>query len=116
MPERAIALRQTLHLKVKGTDTALPIGFGDLAAMRAEFAAAHRARFGFDPGDAALVIHAVEVEAVGEAADLSETEVATTRARRGRAGDRAGRAGLRRRRLARRALRAARRRCGPATR
>ena len=86
MPERAIRLRQTLHLKVKGTDTALPVAFGDLGAMRAAFAAAHRARFGFDPGEAALVIEAVEVEAVGEAADLTEPEVGGGDARRGRAG------------------------------
>ena len=42
--------------------------------MRAAFEAAHRARFGFDPGEAALVIEAAQAEAVGEAADLSETE------------------------------------------
>ena len=57
---------------MKGTDTALPVGFGELAAMRAAFQAAHRARFGFDPGDAALVIESAQVEAVGEAADLTE--------------------------------------------
>jgi 5-oxoprolinase (ATP-hydrolysing) len=78
VPERAIRLAQRLHLKAKGADTALPVAFGTEAAMRAAFAAAHRARFGFDPGDAALVIHAVEVEAVGEAADLTEPERAET--------------------------------------
>ncbi|MBA3324765.1 MAG: hydantoinase B/oxoprolinase family protein, partial [Rhodobacteraceae bacterium] len=77
VPERAIRLRQTLHLKVRGADAALPVAFGDLGELRAAFAATHRARFGFDPGEAALVIHAVEVEAVGAAADLTEPEVAT---------------------------------------
>ncbi len=101
---------------MKGTDTALPIGFGDLAAMRAEFAAAHRARFGFDPGEAALVIHAVEVEAVGEAADLTETEVAeapsaTRPSRRPRGSRRSSSAAT----GATRASCGARR-CGPATR
>ncbi len=70
--ERDIALVQLLHLKVKGTDTALPIAFSDEAAMRAAFQAAHRQRFGFDPGAAALVIEAAQVEAIGGAADLSE--------------------------------------------
>jgi len=74
VPERAIGLSQRLHLKVKGSDTALSVPFGTEAEMRAAFAAAHRARFGFDPGGAALVIHAVEVEAVGEATDLTEPE------------------------------------------
>ena len=76
--------------------------------MRAAFQAAHRARFGFDPGDAALVIEAAEAEAVGAAADL--TEPALPEAARPEARDRggAGRAGLPRRRLGRGAVRAAR--------
>ena len=44
--------------------------------MRAAFAAAHRARFGFDPGEAPLVIEAAGAEAVGGAADVAEPEVA----------------------------------------
>ena len=47
--------------------------------MRAAFAAAHRARFGFDPGEAPLVIEAAGAEAVGR------------RGRRGGAGGRGGR-------------------------
>ncbi|MEL6679216.1 MAG: hydantoinase B/oxoprolinase family protein [Pseudomonadota bacterium] len=70
--EAKIHVAATLNLKVQGTDTALPIPFADLDALRAEFATAHRARFGFDPGDVPLVIDSVAVEAVGEAADLSE--------------------------------------------
>ncbi len=68
----AVRLRQTLLLKVKGTDTALPVAFAEPAAMQDAFAAAHRARFGFDPGDAPLVIEAAQAEAVGAAADLRE--------------------------------------------
>jgi 5-oxoprolinase (ATP-hydrolysing) len=71
-----IALRQVLHLKVKGTDTALPVGFAELGALVRGFRDAHRARFGFDPGDAPLVIEAVEAEAIGRAADLAEAAVA----------------------------------------
>jgi 5-oxoprolinase (ATP-hydrolysing) len=41
--------------------------------VRTAFQAAHRARFGFDPGEAPLVIEAAQAEAIGEAADLSET-------------------------------------------
>ncbi|SET62149.1 hydantoinase B/oxoprolinase family protein [Oceanicella actignis] len=69
-----IALTATALLKVQGTDTALPIPFGTEERMRADFAAAHRDRFGFDPGDKPLVIEAVAVEAVGQAADLTEPE------------------------------------------
>jgi len=71
----AVTLTQTLLLKVKGTDTALPIPFGTLAELRARFRAAHRARFGFDAGvEVALVIEAVSAEAIGRAADISEPE------------------------------------------
>ncbi|QDL92332.1 5-oxoprolinase [Paroceanicella profunda] len=72
-----IRLAPLLHIKVKGTDTALPVPFGEEADMRATFASAHRQRFGFDPGDKPLVIEALSVEAIGEAADLTETAVET---------------------------------------
>ncbi|MEL7277543.1 MAG: hydantoinase B/oxoprolinase family protein [Pseudomonadota bacterium] len=72
--EAAIDVQAALNLKVQGTDTALPIPFGDLDTLRATFAEAHRARFGFDPGEVPLVIESVSVEAVGAAADLAEAE------------------------------------------
>ncbi|MEM8740223.1 MAG: hydantoinase/oxoprolinase family protein, partial [Pseudomonadota bacterium] len=67
-----IRLEMVLHLKVKGTDTALPIAFAPLAEMRTAFDAAHTARFGFHPGETPLVIEAVEVEAIGAATDIAE--------------------------------------------
>ena len=70
--EADIALQTTLHLKVKGTDTSIPVAFDDEAAMRAAFTSAHKARFGFSPGDSPLVIENVSVEAIGTATDLSE--------------------------------------------
>ena len=79
--ERDIALVPVLHLKVKGTDTALPVAFDDEAEMRAAFQAAHRQRFGFDPGEAALVIESAQVEAIGGAADLREAALAEEDAR-----------------------------------
>ncbi len=71
---QTLEARRTLLLKLKGTDTPLPIEEGPVETMRAAFAEAHRARFGFAPGDAALVIEAAAVEAVGGAANLSEAE------------------------------------------
>jgi len=75
--EADIELQTTLHLKVKGTDTSLPISFTDEAAMRTAFTTAHKARFGFSPGDSPLVIETVSVEAIGAATDLSEPELET---------------------------------------
>jgi 5-oxoprolinase (ATP-hydrolysing) len=72
VPAGSITLNMVAHLKVQGTDTTLPVGFAPLAEMRAAFAGAHRARFGFDPDGRPLVIESVSAEAVGKAADLSE--------------------------------------------
>ncbi|MCI4662203.1 MAG: hydantoinase B/oxoprolinase family protein [Neomegalonema sp.] len=66
------ALVYTLHMKIEGTDTALPLPYAPLADLRSAFNAAHRARFGFDAGARPLVIEAVSVEAIGKAADLTE--------------------------------------------
>jgi len=73
--EADIRVNTTLHLKVKGTDTSLPISFADEATMRAAFASAHQARFGFSPGDTPLVIENVSAEAIGTATDLSEPQL-----------------------------------------
>ena len=70
--EARITVNLTVHLKLAGTDTALPIQFDTVSKMQAEFTTAHKARFGFDPGDANLVIEAVSAEAIGDAADMSE--------------------------------------------
>ena len=74
--EKDISLTMTCHLKVKGTDTALPIVFKTVDAMAVAFAKAHRARFGFEPDpDKPLVIEAVGVEAVGDVADWVEARL-----------------------------------------
>ncbi len=73
----AVRLVRTVMLKVKGTDTALGVPFGTVAGMLEGFAAAHRARFGFDAPKKPLVIEAVTVEAIGDAADLAEEAVPT---------------------------------------
>ncbi|MEL6584089.1 MAG: hydantoinase B/oxoprolinase family protein, partial [Pseudomonadota bacterium] len=77
VPEARIALVNTLHLKVQGTDTALAIPFGADAEMRAAFAEAHQQRFGFAVPDKPLVIESAQVEAIGQSADLSEPTVTT---------------------------------------
>ena len=72
-----IALNIEVYLKVQGTDTALPVWFDTVTAMRAQFAKLHTSRFGFDPGDKPLVIEAVGVEAIGSSSDLAEAEMQT---------------------------------------
>lgn len=60
-----IELRRRIHVRYQGTDTALVVPFGDLAAIRGAFEAGYRQRFAFLMPDRSLVIEAVSVEAVG---------------------------------------------------
>src|SRR5262249_18437832 len=59
-----IVVGRSAFLKYEGTDSALSVPFGSAEAMLADFAAAHRARFGF-VADKRLVLESIAVEAVG---------------------------------------------------
>ncbi|MGH8301729.1 MAG: hydantoinase/oxoprolinase family protein, partial [Steroidobacteraceae bacterium] len=75
-----ITVLRYLHLKYTGTDLALLIPFGEGAATREAFAAAHRARFGFDVPGGVLIVEAASVEAIGggeSRADRMERSAAT---------------------------------------
>jgi 5-oxoprolinase (ATP-hydrolysing) len=67
-PARILTVRRA-HLKYDGTDTALAVPDGSLAAMRAAFEAAYRTRFSFLMPDRGLIVEALSVEAIGAAAD-----------------------------------------------
>ena len=60
-----IKVLRAVHLKYKGTDLALVIPFGETRATAEAFAAAHRARFGFDVPEGELIVEAASVEVVG---------------------------------------------------
>ena len=53
------------EIKFAGSDTPLVVPFGPADAMRAAFESLHRQRFGFFAEDKALVVEALEAEAVG---------------------------------------------------
>ncbi|PUE39515.1 hydantoinase B/oxoprolinase family protein [Limnohabitans sp. Hippo3] len=59
-----IELRQRVHLRYEGTDSALVVPWGDLNQLVAGFEAAYRQRFAFLMQGKALVVEAVSVEAV----------------------------------------------------
>jgi 5-oxoprolinase (ATP-hydrolysing) len=67
-----VKLRPRAQLRYAGSDTALEVEWRSLGAMRRAFEAAHKARFGFIDRAKALVVEAVDVEAVGGAARFSE--------------------------------------------
>ncbi|MFE9728526.1 hydantoinase B/oxoprolinase family protein [Streptomyces sp. NPDC005794] len=66
VPDSAIGTRARILLRYAGTDAALPVARGTVAAMTGEFTEAHRARYGFTM-DKPLVVEAVSVEATGTA-------------------------------------------------
>jgi len=79
----AAQMTRRLHLRYRGTDTALPVDWaGDAAAARAAFEAAHLAEFGFADPEAPLIVESAEVE--GEAEDpAADPEPARDTAARG---------------------------------
>ncbi|MFA6967763.1 hydantoinase B/oxoprolinase family protein [Bosea sp. (in: a-proteobacteria)] len=78
VPEGDIAILTRAHVRYAGTDTAIAVAGGTPDAMTAAFQAAHKARFGFMDETKALVIEAVEVEAIGGGAKFEEASAAET--------------------------------------
>ncbi|QEI08874.1 5-oxoprolinase [Pigmentiphaga aceris] len=75
-----IRMHRRVHLKYDGTDTALEVAAGDIAAMTADFEAAYRQRYSFLMPSRALVVEAVSVEAVGGGESVDEPTPTATRA------------------------------------
>ncbi|MEA2931212.1 MAG: hypothetical protein QOG38_3640, partial [Hyphomicrobiales bacterium] len=81
VPAKTIKVHVRAHIRYAGTDTALIVKAGTLAAMKSAFEKAHKAQFGFIDRKKDLVIEAVSVEAVGGGAKFREKTGKATRAR-----------------------------------
>jgi 5-oxoprolinase (ATP-hydrolysing) len=66
VPLNFIRVKRSVHLRYRGTDTALPVMFGPCAAMRKDFEAAHQQRFSFLMPGRAIIAGTISVEAIGE--------------------------------------------------
>jgi 5-oxoprolinase (ATP-hydrolysing) len=75
-PARIEIVRRA-HVKYDGTDSALVVGHGTLAEIGANFAAAHRQRYGFVVPDKDLIVEAVSVEAVGATERVADAATKT---------------------------------------
>ncbi|MCC6982444.1 MAG: hydantoinase B/oxoprolinase family protein [Bauldia sp.] len=80
VPAREARTTTRLHLRYQGTDTTLPVEFGDPAAIGLEsaaerFAQEHRLRYGFAFETRAVIAETIEVEGVGGGA-AGEAETA----------------------------------------
>jgi 5-oxoprolinase (ATP-hydrolysing) len=60
----AVQIHKRVHVKYEGTDTALVVGFADLASIEAAFEKAYKQRFAFLMQGKAFIVEAVSVEAV----------------------------------------------------
>ncbi len=69
-----IAVSLEAHLRYAGTDTALPVPFGPVDAMKQAFEAAHLARFGFVDAAKPIAFEALFAEAVGGGGTVEEPE------------------------------------------
>ena len=78
VPPGNISVLRRLHLKYEGTDLALVIPFAETAALGEAFAAAHRARFGFDVPGRPLIVEAASAEVIGAGEAQSETHNRST--------------------------------------
>ncbi len=72
-PDR-ISLVKKVQLRYEGTDSPLPIDFGELAQMQEAFEAAHKQRFGFIATERKLVVEAVSVEVIGSTEEVADPE------------------------------------------
>jgi 5-oxoprolinase (ATP-hydrolysing) len=68
-----IVTHRMLHLRYAGTEAALVVLLGALDKMAADFAAAHRARFGFTTPGRGLIAEAVSVEATAAGEPVTES-------------------------------------------
>jgi len=60
-----ISVQRRLHLKYRGTDTALEVAYGPMARVQADFEAAYRQRYSFLMPGRELVVETISVEATG---------------------------------------------------
>ncbi|HEY8357432.1 MAG TPA: hydantoinase B/oxoprolinase family protein [Ramlibacter sp.] len=59
-----VLVRQRVHVRYQGSDSALVVPFGDLSSITAGFEAAYRQRFSFLMPGKAMIVEAVSVEAI----------------------------------------------------
>ncbi|MGW8305444.1 MAG: hydantoinase/oxoprolinase family protein [Achromobacter pulmonis] len=74
-----IRVLRRLHLKYRGTDTALEVPYSDLEQARQDFEAAYRQRYSFLMPNRELVVETISVEATGGGERVTETPASRSR-------------------------------------
>lgn len=76
VPVEGIKVLRRVHLRYEGTDSALIVSAGEIAAISAAFEAAYLKRYSFLMTGRRLVVEAVSVEALGAGEPVDESPVA----------------------------------------
>lgn len=71
-----ITIIEIAHLRFEGSDTTLPVPLSDYESMCEAFHAIHQKQFGFTIRDKPIIMEALDIEAVGGGAAMSEPEAA----------------------------------------
>ena len=72
-----ISVVQTAHIRYDGSHQTLPVPFGSISQMTADFAKAHNTRYGFAPDYGNLIIDLVSSEAIGGTGTEAEVKTAS---------------------------------------
>jgi len=62
-----LSSRHLLHLRYRGSDTALVVAYGSLEEITAQFESLHQMRFGFVSPEKEIIVESVEVEVIAAA-------------------------------------------------
>ena len=73
--EAQIEIVRRVHLRYRGTDAPLVVGFGTPAEVIATFESAHRQRYGFIVPEKGHIVEAVSVEAIGQTETVEDPEL-----------------------------------------
>ena len=71
--ESDISFHRILHLKYKGSDSAIEVPFASIETMQRQFTQMHQEQFGFTMPMSELVVDLLELEALGGGSDSTET-------------------------------------------
>jgi 5-oxoprolinase (ATP-hydrolysing) len=69
--EKNVDVRQRIHVRYEGTDSALIVDYGSDAEIKARFEAAYRMRYSFLMENKALLVEAVSVEVIGKSGEAA---------------------------------------------
>jgi 5-oxoprolinase (ATP-hydrolysing) len=79
VPDALIRVQRRVHIKYRGTDTALDIAFGEVEQIQRDFEAAYRQRYSFLMPGRECVVETLSVEVTGGGESASEQPVLRTR-------------------------------------